>query len=233
MPLNPLGQPIGVSLPDWTPPPAPPRTGLTGRYCQLAPMDARFAAELYAAAALDRDGGSWTYLPYGPLQSEKEYREWIVASGLGDDPQFFVLVDAAAGRAVGQAAYLNIKPAQGSIEVGHLYFSPLAARTRVATEAMYLMMRRASELGYRRYAWKCDALNAPSRAAAERFGFRYEGIFRQATVVKRRNRDTAWYAAIDGEWPQLAAAFEAWLAPSNFDAAGRQKASLRSFRRAV
>ena len=136
----------------------------------------------------------------------------------------------ATGCAVGQASYLNIKPAQGSIEVGHLYFSPLARRTRVATEAMYLMMRRAFEAGYRRYEWKCDALNAPSRAAAERFGFTYEGIFRQATVVKGRNRDTAWYAAIDSEWPRLRAAFEAWLAPENFAASGQQRRRLESFR---
>jgi len=200
---------------------------MTGRYCRLEPADERFAAELYAAAALDRDGRTWTYLPYGPPRSEVEYRQWMAATCLGDDPLFSVIVDAASGRAVGQASYLNIKPAQGSIEVGHVYFSPLAARTRVATEAMYLMMRRAFELGYRRYEWKCDALNAPSRAAAERFGFTYEGIFRQATVVKGRNRDTAWYAAIDSEWPALAAAFEAWLAPSNFDEAGHQRASLR------
>jgi len=128
---------------------------------------------------------------------------------------------------------LRIDPGNGSIEVGHLRFSSRLQRKPAATEAMYLMMRRAFELGYRRYEWKCDALNAPSRAAADRFGFTYEGIFRQATVVKGRNRDTAWYAAIDGEWPALSAAFAAWLAPSNFDEAGQQKASLRSFRRAV
>jgi RimJ/RimL family protein N-acetyltransferase len=149
---------------------------------------------------------------------------------LSDDPLFFVIVDAAAGRAVGQASYLNIKPAQGSIEVGHVYFSPLMQRSRVATEAMYLMMRRAFETGYRRYEWKCDALNARSRVAAERFGFAYEGTFRQATVVKGRNRDTAWYAAIDSEWPALSATFEAWLAPENFNAEGQQRRRLESFR---
>ena len=146
---------------------------MAGRYCRLEPIDERFVPELYAAAAHDRDGRTWTYLPYGPLASEDEYRQWLTATCLGDDPLFFVIVDAALGRAVGQAAYLNIKPSQGSIEVGHVYFSPLAQRTRVATEAMYLMMRRAFETGYRRYEWKCDALNAPSRAAAERLGFSY------------------------------------------------------------
>jgi RimJ/RimL family protein N-acetyltransferase len=231
MPLNSLGQPIGVPLPDWTTPQTPSRTAMTGGHCRLEPPDERFAAELYAAAAQDPDGRTWTYLPYGPPRSEDEYRQWMIATCFGDDPLFFVIVDAATGRAVGQAAYLNIKPSQGSIEVGHVYFSPLASRTRVATEAMYLMMRRAFELGYRRYEWKCDALNAPSRAAAERFGFSYEGIFRQATVVKGRNRDTAWYAAIDSEWPALSAAFEAWLAPENFDSDGQQRRSLRDCRR--
>jgi RimJ/RimL family protein N-acetyltransferase len=193
-------------------------------------MDRRFVPDLWVASSQDRDGATWTYLPYGPFRTEGDYREWVTAACLGDDPLFFVLIDEATGRAVGQASYLNIKPAQGSIEVGHLYFSPLARRTRVATESMYLMMRRAFEAGYRRYEWKCDALNAPSRAAAERFGFSYEGIFRQATVVKGRNRDTAWYAAIDSEWPRLCAAFEAWLAPENFDAGGQQRRRLESFR---
>jgi RimJ/RimL family protein N-acetyltransferase len=230
MPTNSFDQPIGAALPGWTPPLLPARTAMSGRYVRVEPADVRYVSELYAAAAHDQDGRTWTYLPYGPFGNEDEYRRWFEAACLGDDPLFFVLVDEATGRAVGQASYLNIKPAQGSIEVGHLYFSPLARRTRVATEAMYLMMRRAFEAGYRRYEWKCDALNAPSRAAAERFGFSYEGIFRQATVVKGRNRDTAWYAAIDGEWPRLRAAFEAWLAPENFDAGGQQRRRLESFR---
>jgi RimJ/RimL family protein N-acetyltransferase len=193
-------------------------------------MHERFAHELYTAASHDGDGRTWTYLPYGPFASADDLRSWVIRDCLSDDPLFFVIVDGATGRAVGQASYLNIKPAQGSIEVGHVYFSLLMKRSRVATEAMYLMMRRAFETGYRRYEWKCDALNAPSRAAAERFGFAYEGTFRQATVVKGRNRDTAWYAAIDGEWPMLSAAFEAWLAPENFNAEGQQRRRLESFR---
>jgi RimJ/RimL family protein N-acetyltransferase len=203
---------------------------MAGRYCRLEPIDERFAGDLQAAASDDPDGRTWTYLPYGPFATEGDYRRWLVATCLGDDPLFFAVVDAATGTAVGQASYLNIKPGQGSIEVGHLHFSPRLQRTRAATEAMYLMMRRAFELGYRRYEWKCDALNTPSRAAAERLGFAYEGIFRQATVNKGRNRDTAWYAAIDSEWPALSAAFEAWLAPENFDDAGRQRSSLRARR---
>jgi len=201
-----------------------------GQYCRLEPMHERFAHELYTAASHDPDGRTWTYLPYGPFASEDDLRSWLTRECRSDDPLFFVIVDASTGRAVGQASYLNIKPGQGSIEVGHVYFSPLMQRTRVATEAMYLMMRRAFETGYRRYEWKCDALNAPSRAAAERFGFSYEGIFRQATVTKGRNRDTAWYAAIDRDWPLLSAAFEAWLAPENFDASGQQRRRLESFR---
>ena len=223
---NALGQPIGFPLPKWTPPSVPARTAMDGQYCRLEPMHERFAHELHTAASHDRDGRTWTYLPYGPFASEDDLRSWLTRESQSDDPLFFVIVDATTGRAVGQASYLNIKPGQGSVEVGHVYFSPLMQRTRVATEAMYLMMRRAFETGYRRYEWKCDALNAPSRAAAERFGFSYEGIFRQATVTKGRNRDTAWYAAIDGEWPMLSAAFEAWLAPENFDAGGKQKRAL-------
>jgi RimJ/RimL family protein N-acetyltransferase len=228
--LNALGQSVGLALPGWRPPAAPPRTAMAGRYCRLEPIDERFASDLQAAASDDPDGRTWTYLPYGPFATEGDYRRWLVATCLGDDPLFFAVVDAATGTAVGQASYLNIKPGQGSIEVGHLHFSPRLQRTRAATEAMYLMMRRAFELGYRRYEWKCDALNTPSRAAAERLGFAYEGIFRQAAVNKGRNRDTAWYAAIDSEWPALSAAFEAWLAPENFDDAGRQRSSLRARR---
>jgi RimJ/RimL family protein N-acetyltransferase len=228
--FNHLGQPIGDPLPGWTAPSTPARAPMAGQYSRLEPAHERFVPELYEAAAHDRDGRTWTYLPYGPLASEAEYGQWFATTCLGDDPLFFVIVDLALGRAVGQASYMNITPKGGSIEVGHVYFSPLAARTRIATEAMYLMMRRAFEAGYRRYEWKCDALNAPSRAAAERFGFTSEGIFRQAIVTKGRNRDTAWYAAIDSEWPRLSAAFEGWLAPENFDASGQQRRSLASFR---
>jgi RimJ/RimL family protein N-acetyltransferase len=226
--INHLGQPVGFLVGDWQPPPVPPWTAMAGRYCRVEPIDGRFVPDLYAAASDDADGRTWTYLPYGPFATEDDYRRWLMASCFGSDPLFHAIVDAASGTAVGVASYLNIRPEQGSIEVGHVYFSPRLQRTRVATEAMYLMMRRAFELGYRRYEWKCDALNAASRTAAERFGFSYEGIFRQATVRKGHNRDTAWYAAIDGEWPALAAAFETWLAPSNFDAHGRQRVSLRS-----
>lgn len=225
---NAPGPPIGRSLPNWEPPPAPRRAVLHGRYCRLEPLDAsRHGAELHAANSLDREGRMWTYLFSGPFRSEQEFTGWLETREDSLDPLFFAIVDEASGRATGLASYLRIEPAHGSIEVGHLAFSPLLQRTRAATEAMYLMMKHAFELGYRRYEWKCDALNAASRRAAERLGFTFEGIFRQAVVYKGRNRDTAWYSVIDSEWPARAAAFEAWLDPVNFDADGRQRRPLR------
>ncbi len=144
---------------------------------------------------------------------------------------FFAVIDKAHGRPAGVASYLRIAPANGSIEVGHIHYSPTLQRRPAATEAMYLMMKRAFELGYRRYEWKCDALNAASRSAAERLGLTFEGIFRQATVYKNRNRDSAWYAAVDADWPALRDAFEKWLEPGNFDAAGRQRVRLSDLTR--
>ncbi len=229
---NALGQPIGWPLPEWTPPPRPPRAAIDGRFCRVEPMEERFSADLHAANILDVDGSSWTYLAYGPFASEAEHRQWATAACLDNDPLFHVVIDAG-GRAVGVASYLRIDPPAGAIEVGHLHFSPLLQRTPAATEAMYLMMRRAFDLGYRRYEWKCDALNAPSRAAAQRLGFSFEGIFRQATVYKGRNRDTAWYAVVDRDWPALSHAFEAWLDVRNFDEAGRQRTALTTLTRAL
>ncbi|MBP7692563.1 MAG: GNAT family N-acetyltransferase [Anaerolineales bacterium] len=225
--FNPLGQPIGWPVPNWTPPPAPARAPLSGRYSRLEPLDVeRHAAGLHAANATDADRRMWTYLPYGPFETLAAYRGWVEAMSAKTDPLFFAIVAADTGRPVGVASYLRIEPAAGCIEVGHIALSPLAQRTPAATEAMYLLMRHAFELGYRRYEWKCDALNAPSRAAARRLGLSFEGVFRQATLYKGRNRDTAWYAALDGDWPALRAAFETWLAPANFDTAGRQRQRL-------
>ena len=225
--VNALGQRVGVPLADWKRPPRPPRTAMEGRTCRVEPLDVeRHADELFAANALDADGRGWTYLPYGPFADRAPYLEWMRATCLGDDPLFHAIVDRASGRAVGVASYLRIDPVAGSIEVGHLRFSPLLQRSVASTEAMYLMMKRAFELGYRRYEWKCDALNAPSRAAADRLGFSYEGLFRQALVYKGRNRDTAWYSIVDHEFPRLAGAFESWLDPANFDEAGRQRRRL-------
>jgi RimJ/RimL family protein N-acetyltransferase len=223
MPVNHLGQPIGESVGDWSAPSLPPREVLAGRYCRLEPLEARHAPELWEAYAHATDDRHWTYLLEGPYATFEEYAAFVERARVSSDPLFFAIVTTTA---VGVAAYLRIAPAAGSIEVGHINYSPLLQRTVAGTEAMYLMMKRAFDLGYRRYEWKCDALNAPSRQAAERLGLKYEGIFRQATVYKGRNRDSAWYAAIDREWPSLGAAFERWLDRENFDADGKQRSRL-------
>jgi RimJ/RimL family protein N-acetyltransferase len=231
---NAAGLPIGPLLSGWRPPPHPPREMMNGRYCRLTPLcAAEHAAALFAAFSADRTGAMWTYLPYGPFAHEDAYRTWLASMEKATDPLFFVITDPAGARPRGLASYLRIDPDNGCIEVGHLAYSPSLQRTPAATEAMFLMMERAFALGYRRYEWKCDALNGPSRAAAVRLGFRFEGIFRQARVVRGRNRDTAWFSIIDGEWPALRAAFERWLAPENFDASGRQRQRLAEFRAAA
>jgi RimJ/RimL family protein N-acetyltransferase len=200
---------------------------MAGRYCRVEPLDpARHAEDLFRANALDAAGRNWTYLSYGPFPTVDTYRAWMHTRCLGEDPLFHAIVDSASGRAIGVASYMRIDPRNGSIEVGHINYSPLLQRKPAATETMYLMMKRAFELGYRRYEWKCDALNAPSRAAAQRLGFSFEGVFRQATVYKGRSRDTAWYATIDSEWPELERAFLRWLDPANFDAQGNQRLRL-------
>jgi RimJ/RimL family protein N-acetyltransferase len=229
---NDLGQPIGAPIPGWSRREPLPRSLMVGRFCRLEPLDpARDAASLFEAFSLDADGRNWTYLFYGPFASAAAFWEWTNWAAGQEDTLFFAIIDGETGKAVGVASYLRLDPASGVVEVGHLNYSPLLQRKRAATEAMYLMMRRAfEEFGYRRYEWKCDALNAPSRAAAERLGFRFEGIFRQAVVSKGRNRDTAWYSIIDSEWPEVKAVFERWLDPTNFDAAGRQRASLSALR---
>lgn len=228
-PLNAFGQPVGFPLPHWKPPPHPPRSAMLGRYCRVEPIDiTRHAQELHDANALAADDADWTYLSCGPFAHIDAYQTWMRATCLGDDPLFHAIVDVASGKAVGVASYMRIDLKGGVIEVGHLKFSPLMQRTRIATEAMHLMMQRVFTLGYRRYEWKCDALNAPSRAAAQRYGFSHEGVFRQAVVYKGRNRDTAWYSIIDSEWPAIDAAFRQWLAPENFDAQGMQRQSLAS-----
>jgi RimJ/RimL family protein N-acetyltransferase len=200
---------------------------MDGRFCRLEPLDpARHSPSLYAANALDKEGKNWTYLPYGPFESLESYRAWMEHYCCGNDPLFFAIVDGAKTEALGVASYLRIDPASGSIEVGHINYSPLLKRTPAATEAMYLMMEQAFALGYRRYEWKCNALNTPSRIAARRLGFSFEGVFRQATIVKGRNRDTAWYSVIDKEWPALKDALLQWLHPANFDQRGKQRMRL-------
>ena len=220
-------QPIGFSIGDWTPPNRPPAEQMIGQYSLLERLDPeRDGRSLFDAYALDTKGRNWTYLPQGPFENYADFLTWLSSMAKQDDPFFFTIIDAASQTGVGVASYLRITPPAGSIEVGHIHYSPLLQKTPSATEAMYLMMRHAFELGYRRYEWKCDALNAPSRAAAQRLGLSYEGIFRQATVYKQRNRDTAWYATIDREWPDLKLVFEQWLDPNNFDNDGNQRTRL-------
>jgi RimJ/RimL family protein N-acetyltransferase len=231
-PVNHLGQPIGFPVADWSPRARPPRSPMVGQYCRLEPLDAaRHGAELHRANREDRDGRIWTYLPYGPFETLRAFRDWIDAECRGDDPLYHAIVDLRSGTALGVASYLRINPGVGVIEVGHINYAPPLQRTPAASEAMFLMMSRVfDQLGYRRYEWKCDALNAGSRRAAERLGFRFEGVFRQATLYKGRNRDTAWYAITDQDWPAIRSAFQTWLDPANFDPAGQQRRSLREIR---
>jgi len=226
--LNEFGQHVGRDLPGWNAPPFPPHQALEGRYCRLEPLNAaRHAREIFDAQAADATGQRWTYSFAGPFADFAAYEAWCAASATSRDPQFYAIVDAADGRACGSCSYLRIEPKHGVIEIGHIYFAPRLAHTRAATEAMYLMMRNAFALGYRRYEWKCDSCNLPSRAAATRFGFTYEGMFRQAIVNKGRNRDTTWFAIIDGDWRGgLEQAYLRWLDPENFSADGRQKLRL-------
>jgi RimJ/RimL family protein N-acetyltransferase len=230
--LNAYGQPIGAPVPGWTAPPAPARDVITGRFCELRPLDVSSAEKLFDAFSLDEDDREWTYLPYGPFETRDAFRAWVKTWAVSDTHVLFTIHSGEDRHPTGIAGYLHILPATGSIEVGHLRFSRLLQRTPAATEAMYLMMRRAFDLGYRRYEWKCDAFNDPSRRAATRLGFSFEGIFRQATVYKGRTRDTAWFSVIDAEWPALRQTFQAWLDPSNFDDQGRQKQRLGDIRAA-
>lgn len=223
---------IGAKLTGWTPPPRPAGAPLAGRYARLAALspEAHAAVLFRANAASD---AIWNFLPYGPFASLPAYHRWMREITAGDDPMFYAVENRDTGTWGGVASYLRINPEAGSIEIGHINFAPALQRTRAATEAMYLMMRWAFEAGYRRFEWKCDARNLPSRRAAQRLGLSYEGIFRQATVVKGRNRDTAWFAAIDAEWPALKEAFDAWLDPSNFGPDGQQREKLGDLTRLV
>lgn len=223
---------LGTPVPGWVPPAAPVGETLDGRYVRLERMDAdAHAADLHRAYS--GHDQLWDYMPYGPFPSAAGYHRWAKDTASGADPMFYVLRDKETGHCGGVASYLRITPGAGSIEVGHICLAPEIARGRVWTEAMFLMMDWAFRAGYRRYEWKCNALNMASRRAAQRLGFSYEGIFRQAAVIKGRNRDTAWFAVIDAEWPALAEAYRVWLSPDNFDAAGRQKERLSDLTRLV
>ena len=225
---NALGQPIGFAVPEWRPRPAPPKEPIHGRFCQIEPTSPAHAEGLLRSFEEDREGRIWTYLPYGPFDGLEAFQRWLETTCLGDDPLFHTILEVGTGRPVGVASYLRIAPATGVIEVGHINYSPPLQRTTAATEAMYLLMRRVfTELGYRRYEWKCDALNSRSRGAAERLGFTFEGVFRQATIYKGRNRDTAWYSILDHEWPAIERAFLAWFDEVEGSADAHRAGSLR------
>ena len=224
------GNRIGVPVKnDQTP--LVPRGALIGTYARLEPLDVdKHVSDLFTAyVGADH---LWTYMPHGPFLAQSEFGAWVESKQGEKDPYFYAIVDQSSGKALGVASYLRIDPGARSVEVGWITYSPILQRSRIATEAMFLMMRNAFNLGYRRYEWKCNALNESSMRAAQRLGMTYEGTFRQATVVKGRNRDTAWFAIVDAEWPNMQQAFERWLDPANFDATGNQMVSLDSMRTA-
>jgi len=222
----------GRELDGFVPPPAPHNIRLEGAFVRLEPLSVTdHAGQLFDAFHSDASGENWVYLPYGPFETLQAFKSWLETVEGRDDPVFFALVRKTDNLAVGVASFLRIVPEHGSIEVGHIHFSPLMQNTMLGTEAMYLMMRWAFEAGYRRYEWKCNALNRKSRQAAQRLGLSYEGLFRQSHIYKARNRDTAWFAAIDSEWPDLKACFERYLAPENIADDNSPRTSLTSLTR--
>ena len=228
---NSLGQPIGFPVESWQPSIHPQGSVVEGRLCRLVPIDiAGHARDLFEAFLLDANHHNWTYLPYGPFERFEDFEGWLETTCNSADPCFFSVIDLSSGKAIGVASFLRVTANIGVIEVGHIHFSPVLQKTPLSTEVMFLMMQRVfDELGYRRYEWKCDSLNEKSNKAAKRLGFTFEGIFRQATLYKNRNRDTAWYSLIDSEWPKLKNAFISWLSPSNFDTNNVQIKRLEEF----
>ncbi len=225
-------QPQPQPLANWIPRETPARTPINGARARLEPIDPeRHADQLFAAANASGDPALWDYLPYGPFLDRETFRTWLAEQAASTDPLFFAIVDQATVNAVGMCSFLRLDPAFGVIEIGHIWFSPILQRTPIATEAIYLMQKLAlGDLGYRRLEWKCDNANDRSKHAADRFGFRFEGVFRQHRIVKGNNRDTAWFSMLDSEWPANQRALEAWLSADNFDADGRQLRSLRECR---
>jgi RimJ/RimL family protein N-acetyltransferase len=217
---------------NWQPCMRPTRTTLTGRYCRLEPLDpTHHGDELFAASMAPGAAERFRYLLDAP-QNRAEFDDWLAWASASEDPMFFAVVDLGSKRCEGRQALMRIAPEHGVIEVGSILWGPAIARTRLATEAFYLFARYVfNDLGYRRFEWKCDARNEPSRRAAARFGFTYEGTFRQHMVVKGENRDTAWFALLDIDWPTISKSFEQWLDPSNFEPLGRQKTRLEDFRK--
>ena len=220
-----------MSLANWTPPPLPPRTTVQGRYTTLEPLSRDHLTGLREAHAEDITDAMWSYLPVGPFD-DAGYAAWLDHNRILHDPMHFA-IRMADGRLGGTLSLMRINPVAGSIETGYLTFAPRLQQTREATEAVYLLMKWSFQAGYRRFEWKCNAANLASRRAAERFGFSYEGVFRQAAVVRGQNRDTAWFACVDGEWEALQAAYETWLDPANFGEDGQQKQRLGDLTEAI
>jgi RimJ/RimL family protein N-acetyltransferase len=219
---------------NWTPVAAPTRHTLQGRTVRLEALDpARHGDDLWLALqGPDSDPLLWDYLPYGPFAERAAFDTWLTHNAASKDPLFFAVVEQASGQVQGLLSYLTIAPVHGSIEIGHICYGRVMQRSVQATEVIYLLARHAFDNGYRRLEWKCNNGNARSKRAAERFGFSYEGLFRQHMVIKDRNRDTAWYSIIDSEWPEIAKGYERWLAVDNFDGEGQQISDLKALREA-
>jgi RimJ/RimL family protein N-acetyltransferase len=217
--------PLVNPLPPGTTPDLRP---LPGRWMRLNPVQTERHAHSLFASINGKDQGLWTYMAYGPFANEETFTEWLREKQAARDPWFYAFVNRATGEAMGMGSFMRADPVNGAIEIGNIWLSPALQRTREGTEAIYLMIRHCfDDLGVRRLEWKCDALNAPSRRSAQRYGFTFEGIFRQHYIIKGRNRDTAWFSMLDTEWPAIRKGFEAWLADDNFDAKGVEKAKLR------
>jgi len=224
MDKNKLNQKIGFQIKNWTPSVYPDKTKIKGKYCEVVPLDiSKHAKQLYDSFSMHKDDSNWTYLSSEPFHEFEEFHAWLKSDCSGKDPIYYTIIDSKNTEAVGLASHLRIEPTIGVIEIGNIHFSPKLQKTIMATESMYLMMKRVfEEWGYRRYEWKCDNYNEPSKNAAKRLGFTFEGVFRQATIYKNRNRDTAWFSIIDNEWPTLKKKFKKWLLPTNFDSNGVQ-----------
>jgi RimJ/RimL family protein N-acetyltransferase len=231
---NELGLTVGFAVENWRGANLPNDSLIKGQHCTLEPLNIdKHSSDLLDAYNKDTEGRNWVYLPYGPFEKIEDIRTWMENSCFTGDPYFYAIVDNKSQKASGVASYLRITPGAGSIEVGHINYSPALQSTVAATEAMYLMMKNAFDLGYRRYEWKCNALNEKSCNAAKRLGFTYEGTFRQMMVVKGQNRDSAWFSCLDREWPAIQSAFNKWLSRDNFDSEGIQKEALSALTKAA
>jgi RimJ/RimL family protein N-acetyltransferase len=222
---------MAENMQHWTPRPRPQAVPLEGRYVRLEKLEPRHADGLHAASATGDADAKFTWLAEGPPEDQASFRAWVERVSVSVDPIYFAIIDKATGKVAGRQTLMRIDAANGVVEIGNIYWGPLIARKAAATEALFLFARYAFDtLGYRRFEWKCNNDNLPSKQAALRFGFQYEGLFRQHFVIKGLNRDTAWFAMIDKDWVALKPAYEAWLAPDNFDESGNQKRRLEDIR---